>query len=156
SDYIEEVSNLLGEHSFDILFGNLRRTGLTVDAASHLMRCSSSPDFQRTLTHMGAAASPHWSVRAPAARLSPLRLWRGNRRASAITDSKPDAAFDPTPHGFHQFPEYEDEDVYLMSRRFAERHNWFLKGHHLYFEDIHFCQQPGVCELGPILAKLTR
>ena len=45
------------------------------------------------------------------------------------------------------------EDVYLMSRRFAETHNWFLKGHHLYFEDIHFCQQPGVCELGPILAR---
>jgi hypothetical protein len=166
SDYIEEVSKLLGEHSFDILFGNLRRTGLTVDAASYLIRCSSSRDFQRALTEMGAAASPHWSVRAPAARLSRVRgpavllslyrLWRGNRRASAITDSKPDAAFDPTPHGFHQFPEYGDEDVYLMSRRFAERHNWFLKGHHLYFEDIHFCQQPGVCELGPILAKLTR
>ena len=40
-----------------------------------------------------------------------------------------------------------------MSRHFAETHNWFLKGHHLYFEDIHFCQQPGVCELGPILAE---
>ena len=37
-----------------------------------------------------------------------------------------------------------------MSRRFAETHNWFLKGHRLYFEDIHICQQPGVCELGPL------
>lgn len=43
-----------------------------------------------------------------------------------------------------------------MSRRFAEAHNWFLRGHRLYFEDIHICQQAGVCELGPILAKLTR
>jgi hypothetical protein len=133
SDYIEEVSKLLGEHSFDILFGNLRRTGLTVDQAAFLLGCSSPRDFQRALTHMSAAASPHWS-----------------------THRRPDAAFDPTPQGFHQFPEYAAEDVYLMSRRFAETHNWFLKGHHLYFEDIHFCQQPDVCELGPILAKLTR
>jgi hypothetical protein len=135
SDYIEEVSKLLGEHSFDILFGNLRRTGLTVDQATFLLGCNSPRDFQRALTHMGAATSPHWSVRR---------------------HSLADAAFDPTPQGFRQFPQYaNEEDVYLMSRRFAETHNWFLKGHHLYLEDIHFCQQPGVCELGPILAKLT-
>jgi hypothetical protein len=135
SDYIAEVSKLLGEHSFDILFGNLRRTALTVDQASFLLGCSSPQGFQHALRYMGAAASPHWSVRR---------------------HSKPDAAFARTPQGFHQFPEYADEDVYLMSRRFAETHNWFLKGHRLYFEDIHFCQQPGVCELGPILARLTR
>jgi hypothetical protein len=135
SDYIAEVSHLLSEHSFDILFGNLRRTALTVDQASFLLGCSSPQDFQRALTYMGAATSPHWSVRP---------------------HSKPDRAFAPTLQGFHQFSEYANEDVYLMSRRFAETHNWFLKGHHLYFEDIHFCQQPGVCELGPILAKLTR
>jgi hypothetical protein len=135
SDYIAEVSNLLSEHSFDILFGNLRRTSLTVDQAGFLLECSSPRDFQRALAYVGAATSPHWSVRR---------------------DSRPDGAFAPTPQGFHQFPEYAQEDVYLMSRRFAESHNWFLKGHHLYFEDIHFCQQPGVCELGPILAKLTR
>src|SRR5262249_24054274 len=144
SDYIEEVSKLLGQHSFDILFGNLRRTGLTVYQASALLGCGSPRDFQRALTQMGAAASPHFSVK------------EYSKPDAAQKYSKPDAAFDPTPLGFHQFPEYGDEDVYLMSRRFAETHNWFLKGHHLYFEDIHFCQQPGVCELGPILAKLTR
>jgi hypothetical protein len=135
SDYIEEVSKLLSAHSFDILFGNLRRTELTVDQASSLLGCSSPRDFQRALTHMGVATSPHWSVQR---------------------HSRTDAAFDPTPQGFHQFQEYAQEDVYLMSRRFAEMHNWFLRGHRLYFEDIHFCQQPGVCELAPILAKLTR
>jgi hypothetical protein len=135
SDYIEEVSKLLVEYSFDILFGNLRRTALTLDQATFLLGCSSPGDFQRALTRMGAATSPHWSVRR---------------------FSRPDAAFDLTPQGFHRFAEYAAEDVYMMSRRFAETHNWFLKGHHLYFEDIHFCQQPGVCELGRILAKLTR
>jgi hypothetical protein len=134
SDYIEEVIRLLDLHSFDILFGNLRRTELTLDRAASLLDCSSPRDFRRALTHTGAAASPHWSV-GP--------------------QSRPDTDFDPTPLGFHQFTEYEDEDVYLMSRRFAETHNWFLKGHRLYFEDIHICQQPGVCELGPIVAKLT-
>jgi hypothetical protein len=142
SDYIEEVSKVLAEHSFDILLGNLRRTELTVDQAMVLLGCSSPRDFQRALALMGAAASPHWTV--------------VRKRSVAGRQSKPDAAFDPTPQGFNQFSEYVDEDVYLMSRRFAERHNWFLKGHSLYFEDIHFCQKPGVCELGPVLAKLTR
>jgi hypothetical protein len=142
SDYIEEVSKLLGEHSFDILFGNLRRTRLTADQTALLLGCSSHQDFQSALTHMGAATSPHWSV--------------PRKRAVPERHSRPDAAFNPTPQGFHQFPDYAEEDVYLMSRRFAETHNWFLKGHHLYFEDIHICQKPGVCELGPILAKLTR
>lgn len=142
SDYIEEVSKLLSEHSFDILFGNLRRTELTIDQAAYLLGCGSPGDFQRALAHMGAAASPHWSV--------------PQKRSASGRHSRPDADFDPTPQGFHQFAEYGDEDVYLMSRRFAETHNWFLRGHHLYLEDIHFCQQPGVCELGPILSKLTR
>ena len=135
SDYIEEVAKLLSQYSFDILFGNLRRTELTVDQAASLLGCCSRRDFQRALSFIGAATSPHWSVGG---------------------HSKLNAAFDPTPQGFHQFPEYAHEDLYLMSRRFAETHNWCLKGHHLYFADIHFCQQPGVCELGPILAKLTR
>ena len=42
-----------------------------------------------------------------------------------------------------------------MKRAFAERHNWFLKGHAMYFEDVHICQQKGVCELGKEIAKLT-
>ena len=29
-------------------------------------------------------------------------------------------------------------------------------GRHLYFEDIHICQQKGVCELGPELQRVTR
>jgi hypothetical protein len=85
ADYIEEVSKLLGEHPFDILFGNLRRTALTVDQATFLLECNSPQDFQRALTHMGAATSPHWSVRMC---------------------SRTDAAFDPRPQGFHQFAEY--------------------------------------------------
>jgi hypothetical protein len=114
SDYIAEVSNLLSDHPFDILLGNLRRTSLTADQASFLLKCDSPQDFQRALAYIGAATSPHWSVR---------------------TDSKPDAAFAPTPERFHQLPEYAQEDLYLMSRRFAETHNWFLKGHHLYLEE---------------------
>jgi hypothetical protein len=134
SDYVEEATKLLGEHSFDILFGNLRRTELTVDQAAEFLACNSRQDFQRAIADLGAATSPHWSVRP----------------------SRPDVGFEPTPQGFRQLPKYEHEDVFLMSRRFAEAYNWFLKGHRLYFEDIHICQQPGVCELGPILAKLTR
>jgi hypothetical protein len=141
ADYVEAVTRLLGDHPFDILFGNLRRTALGADEAASLLECGSPRDFQQALAHLGAAASPHWSV---------------PRKAIVGRHARRNAEFDPTPQGFHEFPEYAYEDVFLMSRRFAEAHNWFLKGHHLYFEDIHICQQPGVCELGPILAKLTR
>jgi hypothetical protein len=141
SDYIEEASKLLAEHSFDILLGNLRGTDLTVEQAAFLLGCGSRQDFQRALTLMGATASPHWSA--------------SRKRPNPGSPIAPDA-FAPTPQGFHEFSAYVDEDVYLMSRRFAETHNWFLKGHHLHFEDIHICQKTGVCELGPILAKLTR
>jgi hypothetical protein len=129
SDYMEQACRLLAEHSFDILFGNLRRTELTVDQAPQLLGCNSASEFQQAIAHLGAATSPHWSHTG--------------------------ADFDSTPLGFHQPAKYR-EDVYLMSRGFAEAHNWFLKGHHLYFEDIHICQKPGVCELAPILARLTR
>ncbi len=129
SDYIEEVCRLLVEHSFDILFGNLRRTVLTVDQAPYLLGSNSPSEFQHAIAHLGAATSPHWSHTG--------------------------AAFNSTPQGFHQPTKYR-EDVYLMSRGFAEAHNWFLKSHRLYFEDIHICQKPGVCELAPILARLTR
>jgi len=90
SDYIEEVSKLLSEHSFDILFGNLRRTELTADQAAFLLGCSSRRDFQGALTHMGAAASPHWSI--------------PQKGSAPQKHSRPPAAFDPTPQGFHQFP----------------------------------------------------
>jgi hypothetical protein len=141
-DYVEEVEKVLDKDRFDILFGNLRRTALTADRATPLLACESPGEFRQALVELGAAGSPHWSI--------PRKGYvagRPLRRADA---------FDTTPEGLHQFAEYADEDVYLMSRRFAETHNWFLDGHHLYFEDIHVCQQPGVCELGTILSKLTR
>ena len=61
----------------------------------------------------------------------------------------------PTRKGYRRLARYMAEDLYFMKREFARRHNWFLRGHHMYFEDIHICEQPGVCELGRELKKIT-
>ncbi|MGH7962492.1 MAG: hypothetical protein ACRERD_11815, partial [Candidatus Binatia bacterium] len=61
-----------------------------------------------------------------------------------------------TNKGYINVGMYMAEDVYLMKREFAKRYNWFLRGHPMYFEDIHICEQRGTCELGKELKKITR
>jgi hypothetical protein len=60
----------------------------------------------------------------------------------------------PSREGYTKLPAYY-EDLYFMSKAFARRYNWFLPGRRMYFEDIHLCDKPGVCELGCELARLT-
>jgi hypothetical protein len=61
----------------------------------------------------------------------------------------------PTLAGYTTMGRYLVEDVYFMKRAFAERYNWFLRGHRMYFEDIHICEQKGVCELERELRRVT-
>jgi hypothetical protein len=61
ADYVEVALGVLRDQRFDILFGNLRRTSLTVDDAAPLVGCESAPAFQQMLVDLGAAASPHWA-----------------------------------------------------------------------------------------------
>src|SRR5207247_1236991 len=61
----------------------------------------------------------------------------------------------PNRQGYTLMQTYLAEDVYFMKKEFARKHNWFLRGHHMYFEDIHICEQPVICELGKEVKKLT-
>jgi hypothetical protein len=149
ADYIEHVRDLLRETRLEILFGNLRRTSLGAEDLGPLLAADDAGAYRETLEMLGAAGSPHWST--------PLRKSQGllPSDSGAAAPVLFDPRFEPTPEGWRQLPAYAHEDVFLMSRSFAERTNWYLRGHHLYLEDIHICQQPGVCELAPVLSGLT-
>lgn len=155
ADYVEHVLPVLETHRLDILFANLSRTSLTTDTGRPLLAARTAHEFGDALHRVGAGRAPHWSLH-----YCPFQVLRrpGERERcpSGLPHLRLRRRLRPTAAGYTPMPTYHAEDVYWMSRDFARRHNWFLKGHHLYFEDIHICQQKGVCELAPVLQRLTR
>ncbi len=149
-DYVAQVTQVLDANRFDILFGNLTRTDASPGDLRPLLACGDAPSFDRQLTQAGLKRSPHWAFRQ--GRLSPARLRHRLRAAWAFRIRQ---QVGPSRRGFWQARRYFAEDVYLMSKAFARRYNWFLAGHDMAFEDIHICERPGVCELGRHLAQLT-
>jgi len=153
-DYVENALNVLRERHFDIMFGNLSETRLDHETIEPLLRTTTAGAFRRCIEQQGLQRSLHWSfgsrrpfasrnVRSLAHEMLHLYLFRFRRNVR------------PTRKGYRRLATYMAEDLYFMKREFARRHNWFLRGHHMYFEDIHICEQPGVCELGRELKKIT-
>ena len=145
--YVETVNEILERERFDILFGNLRATGKELDEFRPLLKATTFEDFETYLQSQGTKTAEHWS-------------WRGGKYASGengkiLQQLNQGSNCDFGNNGFVKVDGYVGEDVYLMKRDFAERHNWFLKGHAMYFEDVHICEQKGVCELAKEIAKLT-
>lgn len=153
-DYVEHALSVLQSNDFDIMFGNLTRTGLSYETARPLLDAPTATALDHRLEQAGLKRARHWGVSpgAPFARsLSELRLTLAKLLLFRLR-----ARLRPTPAGYTVMRRYMVEDVYFMKRAFAERYNWFLRGHRLYFEDIHICEQKGVCELGRELKRVTR
>ena len=140
-DYVESVLSTLDQNGFDILLGNLRRTRLGVEHVDRLASTAGRDEFDRCLNELGVKQAPHWGVRRKILRT--YDPFRGRMDPGA------------EPSGYVRLDSYHVEDVFLMSRGFARKYNWFLRGHHMYFEDVHICQLPGVCELAEPLRRLT-
>jgi hypothetical protein len=146
-NYVRTVSQILERERPDILFGNLRATGKGLDEFRPLLSASDAEEFDGYLERRGTKAAEHWS-------------WRGGKYANGengriLQKLNCGRNWDRENKGFVKVEAYVGEDVYLMKRDFAERHNWFLKGHAMYFEDVHICEQTGVCELANELARRT-
>jgi hypothetical protein len=145
-DYVETVSKILERERFDILFGNLRATGKGLNEFRSLVGATGPEEFDSCLESKGTKAAEHWSWhKGKYAAGENGRILQKLNRGHDWDGNK----------GFVKVEAYVGEDVYFMKRDFAERHNWFLNGHTMYFEDVHICEQRGVCELGNELAKLT-
>jgi len=136
-DYVEKISTFLERTGFDIVFGNLRRTKLTFTQIEPILKTDTAAQFNDSLKKTGVKYSPHWAAR-------PRWWWTTIMRRLQVGMRDYYLPF-----------VYRDEDVYFMSVAFARRYNWFLHGHSLPLEDIHICEQEGVCELAKELRKLT-
>jgi hypothetical protein len=148
-DYVEKVTGVLEATGFDILLGNLSRTRFDAGEIAGILTTTTARDFDDHLRARGVKRASHWAFQLHGGRLRVLRRnWRrfvGFGLRTRLT---------PTREGFTKLPDHH-EDVYLMSREFALRYDWFLSGRRMYFEDIHLCDVPGVCELGRELVRLT-
>ena len=153
-DYVEAVLTVLGDRRLDILFGNLSGTRLDFAGMRPILGAQTAQEFRRHLTRLGLTGSPHWSFgdRRLFASRTPRALIRDMVHLSLFGFRRRVA---PTRKGYRTLTTYMAEDLYFMKREFAQRYNWFLRGHHMYFEDIHICEQKGVCELATELRKIT-
>lgn len=152
-DYVEHVLSVLETNAFDIMFGNLTRTDLVYETARPLLEAPTSAAFDHRLEQTEVKRARHWGYprHTPFAKswselqltLVKMLLFRLRPRLR------------PTTAGYTVMRRYVTEDLYFMKRTFAERYNWFLRGHRMYFEDIHICEQEGVCELERELKRVT-
>lgn len=154
ADYVEQATKVLQERRFDIMFGNLSGTQVELEAVKPLLGAHTAAEFDRGVEQLGLKRSHHWSfdygrlfgsrrARALARDAFHLYLFKFRRKVAA------------SPKGYRKLRSYMAEDLYFMRRDFAERYNWFLRGHPMCFEDVHICEQEGVCELGRELARIT-
>jgi hypothetical protein len=153
-DYVEKAIEVLQNNNFDIMFGNLSATRFDYDAIEPILSARSAEDFDRYLADNNLKVSPHWalgdvpwlyakSIAAAKERLRLRFLFNLRTRLRA------------NPQGYTLMRNYLAEDLYFMKKEFARKYNWFLRGHHMYFEDVHICEQPVICELGKEVKKLT-
>jgi hypothetical protein len=152
-DYVENVTRVLEATGLDLLLGNLTRTRLDAAGIAGILATTTARDFDAYLRARRLHTMSHWCFQPfPISLRGRLGVVRKNWRRFVGFGFRTRLA--PTSSGFTRLPDYH-EDVYVMSRSFALRYDWFLSGRRIYFEDIHVCNVPGVCELGRELSALT-
>ena len=153
ADYVEQVLEVLGREPLDILFGNLTRSRIGYEDIAPALERSNPRDYDDYLKELNLEQANHWCFYSErfltrnraALRENLLNFWGFGCRRQLKPDHR----------GYTRAPRYVAEDVFFMKKEFARRYNWFLQGHELYFEDVHICEIPGVCELGKELQKVT-
>jgi hypothetical protein len=151
-DYNEKVIDILEKVDLDVLLGNLSNLNMSYDEVANIILKTNSPDsYEKSLKQSGIKNARFWTF--------PDNLFF-NRPRVMINIVKKLIYFkkinrQPTDKGFDCLPKYIAEDVFFMSKKFALKSNWFLDGHHLYFEDIHICNRKGR-DISKYLKGLTR
>jgi hypothetical protein len=154
-DYVDKVIKVLEKSALDIMFGNLSRMRMDYEAVKPLLAAQTAEEFGRYLKHTDIKDACHWAFNCyPTFSMS--CLWDMNMlKEYAWKLLHPDfKKIKPNKRGFTKLKRYY-EDVYFIRKEFAEQYNWFLRGNNMYFEDIHICEQKGVCELSRELEKIT-
>ena len=137
TDYTEKVSELLiNNKKFDILLGNLRLTKYFYKDITELLDKTTIASFNNSYIFKKLKESPHWCY-PNLARPSFYLLRSIGTTVKRFIFNKKINSKKARRNGFIKYPEYIAEDIYLMKTSFANKYNWFLKGHNLPFEDIH-------------------
>jgi hypothetical protein len=145
--YVENVTKVLERARLHILFGNLSRTHFYPKKIAGILNARTAGEFEDFLGARGLKNVSHWAFRA---RYPTVIL----KQFGSLFDFGFKTRLRPNRNGYRILPRYY-EDLYFMSKQFAHRYNWFLPGRPMYFEDVHICEKPGVCELAGEIAKLT-
>ncbi len=135
-DYTEQVLEVLKENNFDILFGNLHRTGYSFYDVKELSDIDDAQRFNDYLESKNIKKSIKWGLPNKPFFLtrSPQNLINNFRKLKLLKWKK---RFDPTQIGFFKFEDYILEDIFIMSKSFAKKYRWYDSKVKLYFEDIH-------------------
>ncbi len=158
-DYVENAIKVLEKNDFDIMFGNLMRTQVNYEAMKPLLGAQTAEEFVRYLKHTNIKDARHWAFNYYSM-FSWFYLWKREinqlrKNALKLFCFGFRKRIKPNKRGFTKLQRYY-EDVYFIKKEFAKRYNWFLRGNNMYFEDIHICEQKGVCELSRELEKITQ
>lgn len=153
-DYVENVVKVLEKNDFDIMFGNLNRTQLNYEQTKSILSSQTVDEFKNSLKHKGLKGSHHWAFD-----YSPMffrkNIWVLKHNAFKLFYFRFKKHFKPNEKGYTKLKEYIAEDVYFIKKHFAKQYNWFLRGHNMYFSDIHIPTNKVVGELSKKLKKIT-
>lgn len=154
-DYVEQALKVLDAHQIDILFGNLSRTQLEYDDIQPILNTHTPEAFNHCLQSYALDRAHHWTFTYhPMVWTKKISHKERNANLRKIAHFGLMKQLRPTARGYTKLGA-RYEDVHFMKREFAERHNWFLRGHAMYLYDIHICEQPVICELSKELQKVT-
>ena len=153
-DYVEFVLKVLKKHLFDILFGNLTRSEIEYSSIAPILNTRTEEEYDDYTEKIGIKRAPHWSFSSNNFFTKNLSTVRENILKFVGFDFR--KRLKANGKGYIQPLWYAAEDVYFMKKEFARQSNWFLPEHSMFFEDVHICQIPGVCELGREIKKITR
>jgi hypothetical protein len=152
-DYVEKVTRVLEATGLDILLGNLCRTPFDAIQIIDIIKTASASEFSDYLRTRRLQRASHWTFQPlPASPIGKLSVLK--RNCQKIVDFGFRSRLVPNGEGYSKLAAHY-EDLYFMRRDFARRHDWFLSGRRMFFEDVQLCDIPGVCELGRELSKLT-
>lgn len=132
-DYTSEVIPVLDNTGFDILLGNMYSTDLNYDDISKILLASNYVEFNEFLNLNAFNKAPKWGFSSKPFFLT-KKPFLNLRKSSALKFQK---QLKPDKKGYSLLNNYMFEDVFLMSRDFATRYQWFNSNIPLYFEDIH-------------------
>jgi hypothetical protein len=135
-DYTEKVLDVLDKNDFDIILGNLHQTKYFYHDVKELTNLNNAASFSNYLKQKEIDESIKWGLPSKPFFISrsPKNVLKNFKKLNELKWKK---QFDSTENGFSKIKNYLLEDIFIMSKEFANKYQWYNSKIKLYFEDIH-------------------